>query len=288
MSEASTAQPAVPAPEQDRVEAAALAGLQRRLQEKRDTGTGPKVVPPQRVDFAAWADRLRAAARQNPQRFAAPAPAPSLTAADVRKGWYIPKRFRRCVLDLCPAPVEGRCRCDEAAHYVAHTRSQLAAQRAAVAWAERCGKGEGLALALVGGVGTGKSHLMYAAIARANDRGVNAGAWGWGDLADILRGGADRDPEIKKAASEARLRLKAVGAMGLDEIRATSGTEYDGTAISNIMTRAYRDCQDVIVTSNHADDALKAVIGLAATSRLKQMTVVGPDYRQKTLIFTAA
>jgi hypothetical protein len=36
----------------------------------------------------------------------------------------------------------------------------------------------------------------------------------------------------------------------------------------------------VIVTSNFADEKLSKIIGLAASSRLTQVQVVGPDLRQ--------
>lgn len=207
---------------------------------------------------------------------------PLSAAAKVRVGWYIPPRFRLCVLELCPAPSpQRRCECAGIRHYVAITSTQQAAHEAASAWAEQAGTGEGVTLALVGSVGTGKSHLLYAAIRRANERDVNAGAWGWYDLADHLRAAAgERDPGIRQTAQDHRARAHAVKALGLDEIRPTSGTDYDGTALSNLMTRAYRECQDVIVTSNYHDRQLAEIIGLAASSRLTQLVIIGPDYRK--------
>lgn len=212
-------------------------------------------------------------------------------AAEVRIGWYIPLRFKLCTLDRCPTPRAGRCECDGVRHYVPSTRSQREALAAATAWAEQAGRGEGIALALVGPPGTGKSHLMYAAIRHANLRGVNAGAWGWFDLADHLRAAmSERDEQLRKDGADQRARVRAVRAFGLDEIRPTSGTDYDSTQLSNLMTRAYRECQDVFVTSNHVcrpdtdrDPGaryIEDIIGIAATSRLTMVQVDGPDYRQ--------
>lgn len=210
-------------------------------------------------------------------------PLPTLSAAaQVRVGWYIPPRFRLAVLGLCPSPSpQGRCECAGIRHFVAITASQREAHAAASAWAEQAGTGDGVTLALVGSVGTGKSHLLYAAIRRANERNINAGAWGWYDLADHLRtAAAERDPGLRQSAQDQRAKAHAVRAIGLDEIRPTSGTDYDGTALSNLMTRAYRECQDVIVTSNYADRQLAEIIGLAASSRLTQLVITGPDYRR--------
>jgi chromosomal replication initiation ATPase DnaA len=213
----------------------------------------------------------------------APMELPALSAAaTVRVGWYIPPRFKQCVLALCPAPTpENRCACPGIRHYVAVTPSQRQAHAAASSWAEAAGRGDGITLALVGSVGTGKSHLLYAAIRRLNEREINAGAWGWYDLADHLRAAAsERDPGLRKEAGDQRAKAHAVRALGLDELRPTSGTDYDGTALSNLMTRAYRECQDVFITSNFADRQLEEIIGLAAASRLSQLQITGPDYRK--------
>jgi hypothetical protein len=216
------------------------------------------------------------------------APATSRTAADVRIGWYVPSRFlndrgrpRPVSLDLCPEPgAKGRCECEGVRHFVVYTPSQRQAHRAAVAWAERCGTGEGIALALVGGVGTGKSHLFYAAIIHANRRGVNCGAWLWFDLAETLRAASsDSDRAQRPVAANDRERAKHCAALGLDEIRPTAGTEFDGRQLSNWMIRAYSRCQDVFATSNHAGDELASIVGVAASSRLTEITVVGPNHR---------
>lgn len=128
---------------------------------------------------------------------------------------------------------------------------------------------------------THNSHLMYAAIRALNERGVNAGAWGWFDLALLLRDAKFARDEVEHAkAKYERDRLFGVRAFGIDEIRPTSGTDFDATELSQLMTRAYRECQGVIVTSNYADRRLAEIIGMAATSRLTQVQIIGSDYRQ--------
>src|SRR5690606_32770860 len=135
-------------------------------------------------------------------------------------------------------------------------------------------------LALVGKRGCGKSHLMYAAIRAANERGIHAAAYGWGELADVLRAAKfSHDTEEYTEAKARRDRFYAAKAIGVDEIRPTSGSEFDGTELAQIMTRAYRNRQAVIVTSNFADRKLAAIIGLAAEGRLTQLVVEGPDMR---------
>lgn len=192
-------------------------------------------------------------------------PVPQTTdPVKVRLGWYIPPKHRDDTLDS----------------YVPQNDSQADALAATRAWVASVVAGEGAALALVGPVGTGKSHLLYAAVRAANEAGKNVAGYGWVDLADVLRDakfGHDQD------VTEARLkksRVLSADALGIDEIRPTSGTDFDGTELAQLMTRAYRNCQGVIVTSNYADEKLARIVGLAAASRLTQVTLVGADMRK--------
>lgn len=193
-----------------------------------------------------------------PPRKAAP------SAAEVRIGWYIAPRHTNDTLDS----------------FVPHTASQESALRATRAWIGSVKDGKGGALALIGSVGCGKSHLLYAAIRHLNTAGIHAAAGGWYDLADMIRQSKFGHDEDHTEARRRRDRFLAARAFGIDEIRPTSGTAYDTTELSQLMTRAYRECQGVIVTSNHADEKLARIIGLAAASRLTQVQVIGPDLRQ--------
>lgn len=193
------------------------------------------------------------------------APRASTDPVQIRLGWYIPPRHKDDTLD----------------NFRPLTPSQRVALDAARDWVESVKVGTGATLALVGGVGCGKSHLMYAAIRAANEAGVHAAAYGWVELADVIRASKfAHDVEEYNEAREKRDRLyQAAKAFGLDEIRPTSGTDFDGTELAQLMTRAYRNCQGVIVTSNFADTKLAEIIGLAAQSRLTQLTVEGPNLR---------
>lgn len=215
--------------------------------------------------LAGLVERFMARAAKMPRDLPPEEPkAPAPSATDVRLGWYIPKRHWGDTLE----------------NFVCHTVSQKVALDATREWIQSVRRGDGGALALVGEVGSGKSHLLYAAIRELNTAGVHAAAGGWYDLADLFRQakfGHDEDvtdSRIKKG------RILGASALGIDEIRPTSGTEYDTTELSQLMTRAYRECQGIFVTSNHADDKLSKIVGLAATSRLTQVTVMGPDLRQ--------
>lgn len=185
-------------------------------------------------------------------------------AVQVRLGWYLPPRHRSDTLES----------------FEPRTPSQADALQATRDWIESVKDGEGGALALIGGVGTGKSHLLYAAIRALNEAGLHAAAGGWYDLADMLRQAKYGHEEDVTQARLQKARILGAAALGIDEIRPTSGTEYDTTELSQLMTRAYRERQGVIVTSNYADEKLARIIGLAAASRLTQVVVTGPDLRQ--------
>lgn len=193
-----------------------------------------------------------------------PEPKPVQTAAQIRVSWYVPRRHANDTFDS----------------FRPQTASQQAALEASRDWVESVKRDEGGALALIGGVGTGKSHLLYAAVRAVNEAGIHCAAAGWYDLADLFRQAKFGHDEDVTDARVKKGRFLGASAVCIDEIRPTSGTEYDTTELSQLMTRAYREKQGVFVTSNYADEKLAKIVGLAASSRLTQITVVGPDMRQ--------
>lgn len=184
----------------------------------------------------------------------------ALSATQVRLGWYIPPRHRNDTLKNF-RPID---------------QSQYHALDAVREWVRLVRAGEAESLALVGPRGCGKSHLLYAAIRSLNLAEIHAAAFGWQDLADIRRDAKAGDEEARRQWS----RFRAAGAFGIDEIRPTSGSEFDTTELSHLMVRAYRECQGVIVTSNAAGEGLEDIVGIAASSRLTEIVVVGPNMRE--------
>lgn len=224
-----------------------------------------RVPASHQANLAALTERFMERARGMP-RDAAPEPprAAPRSAVDVRLSWYIPPRHREDTLE----------------NFRPITPSQKAALDATRAWIESVKAGRGGALALIGSVGSGKSHLLFAAIREVNLAGIHGAANGWYELADLFRRSKFGHPEDLTEARLEKDRYLAARALGIDEIRPTSGTEYDTTELSQLMTRAYRQCQGVIITSNFADEKLEGIIGLAAASRLTQVVITGPDMRQ--------
>lgn len=216
--------------------------------------------------LTAAIERIQKEAAKRPQPPAPPPPpsTPVMSPGERRCEWYVAPRHRNDTLESF-RPI---------------TPSQKAALDATRDWIESVKRGEGGALALIGGVGTGKSHLLYAAVKELNLGGWHVAASGWHDLADLLRRAKHSGSEDYDGACMQRSRILGAKAIALDEIRPTSGSEFDTTELSQLMTRAYRECQGIMVTTNFADNALVEIIGMAAASRLTQVKVVGPDMRQ--------
>lgn len=181
-------------------------------------------------------------------------------SGEVRIGWYVPERFTEATY--------GSFQPQNAAQ-----RAALAAVRA---WADAAKRGEGPLLALTGAVGTGKSHLLYAAVRSLNLGGVHAGAWTWQELSTALRRRYDGIREVDTTLH----RFGACSALAIDEIRHTSGTAFDYDQLSGILTDAYNDRRAVVLTSNHAGEQLAALVGRAAYDRLREVQLVGESYRQ--------
>lgn len=217
------------------------------------------------LELPGLIDRFMARAERLPQDLPPAEPEkPRLSAEQVRMSWYIPKRHVDDTLE----------------NFRPLTDEQATALQATRLWVDSVKDGEGGTLALIGEVGSGKSHLLYAAVRDLNLSGIHAAAAGWYDLADLFRQAKYGHDEDITEARIRKSRYLAAAALAIDEIRPTSGTDYDTTELSQLMTRAYRERQGVIVTSNYADEKLSRIIGLAASSRLTQVIVKGPDLRK--------
>lgn len=183
-----------------------------------------------------------------------------------------PKRFRNATLDS----------------YQPKTPSQEAALAAVQSWLERVQTGAGPMLALVGRQGTGKSHLLYAAFREMlatrpeDEKQALEQRWespyvaSWYRLADQLRYGLGRGDSIAEI-QVVRNDLWASRIVLLDEVRATSGTNFDDTELARFACHAYDQELAVLITTNV--NPLADVMGDAAASRFTELVINGPDWR---------
>lgn len=172
--------------------------------------------------------------------------------------------------------------------YAPHTDSQKQAAVAVWSWVENAVSGKGAMLALVGKQGTGKSHLLYAALREIliNRYRPNAAApfvAPWYRLSDELRYGRSARTENgtrQLEPAEVRAGMWERSIVMLDEIRPTSGTSFDDTELAKFACHAYDNRIAVLVTTNW--NPLHTVMGDAAASRFAQVVIDGPDARQES------
>jgi chromosomal replication initiation ATPase DnaA len=170
-------------------------------------------------------------------------------------------------------------------NYVTKTASQRTALRAVQSWVGYAEKGQPAMLALIGVQGTGKSHLLYAALSYLIGHGLTGSdlySRPWYRLADELRYGAapaaTPDASIEAAAA-VRARLWEKRIVFLDEVRATASTAFDDTELAKFACHAYDKNLAVLISTNVSP--LADVMGPAAASRFTQVTIDGPDARQE-------
>jgi len=176
------------------------------------------------------------------------------------------------------ANVPARFRNASLGSYEPRHPSQERALRAVRRWVEIVQdpdrQGEGPMLALIGPQGTGKSHLLYGAakLLVAGEPQVVPYAAPWYRLADRLRAGFEEGAAVRDRLWGARVAM-------IDEVRPTSGTNFDDTELAKYSCHAYDAIRPVMITTNVSP--LDKVMGGPAASRFDVIKVEGPDYREE-------
>jgi chromosomal replication initiation ATPase DnaA len=181
--------------------------------------------------------------------------------------------------DLAKARIPKRFWPARLGTYRPETDSQRAALVAVRTWVERVRAGAGPMLALVGDTGTGKSHLLYAAAHELIET-CPVFVRPWYSFADQLRYGAPFQSEgggRQKDPAEIRGDWYGAQVVMLDEVRRTSGTEFDDSELARFACHAWDHERAVLITSNV--NPLSDVVGPAAASRFAQIVVAGADGR---------
>jgi len=161
------------------------------------------------------------------------------------------------------------------------TASQRTALDGVQYWARGARHHQGIMLALIGLQGTGKSHLLYAAARTLLLANVPIYARAWYRLADELRYGGVSPfaPEKMLEPHEVRAMLWRHQTVLIDEVRATASTAFDDTELAKFACWAYDSGVSVLITTNVSP--LAEVMGAPAASRFTQITIDGPDWRQR-------
>lgn len=126
---------------------------------------------------------------------------------------------------------------------------------------------------IIGGVGTGKTHLAYSIVnSLAEKKTASSGYRYYSEgkviyrpiksIIDNIRA-AWKDPEASEMNS-----LCTVPLLIIDEIGVQYGTESERTELYEIFNRRYEDELPIIAISNHDEDALLRILGQRIYDRL--------------------
>lgn len=142
---------------------------------------------------------------------------------------------------------------------------------------------------IIGGVGTGKTHLAYAVVNALAEKNVGASGYRWYSenkviyrpikaIIDNIRA-AWKDPSAAEMNSYCSVPLLII-----DEIGVQYGTENERTELYEVFNRRYEDELPIIAISNHDKDALLRILGQRIFDRLtggaKIFELTGRSFRQ--------
>lgn len=163
-----------------------------------------------------------------------------------------------------------------------HTyRPRTKSQQSALDAVRHLTRGKLRALALLGAVGTGKTHLSVAAVAAAIRHPVTARWWTAADLFRQWRATFKREADTSEA--DFLEAIDQTELLVIDEIGPTRLTDWESGALTEIVDRRYREDQSILITSNCA--SLADALGDRAADRFAEFGIAivldGASYRQQ-------
>ena len=145
-------------------------------------------------------------------------------------------------------------------------------------YAEHYKDSERNCLLLVGGYGTGKTHLAGAIANKLMDNGVPV-------LFDTFSGHLNKlKTEFNGGKSVYLEQMKTVDMLILDDIGKEKISEWSQSIMFDVINYRYEHLLPIVLTTNFKNDSLKGYLGGAVWSRLCEMCsgvmTQGKDYRQ--------
>lgn len=143
-------------------------------------------------------------------------------------------------------------------------------------WCRDVAAGSHESLMLVGGPGTGKSHLATAAVISLCARGVKARFVYVPDMLDALRPGGARDTTAEWAY------LRAVPVLVMDDIAADQVKEWAEGRLTALIHDRLHEGRPTVITTDLSADQLGDALGARVASRLREYRTVvvrGADMR---------
>lgn len=126
---------------------------------------------------------------------------------------------------------------------------------------------------IVGGVGTGKTHLAYAVVNALAEKNVGASGYRWYSENKVIyrpiKAIIDNIRAAWKDPSTAEMNAYCTcPVLIIDEIGVQYGTENERTELYEVFNRRYEDELPIIAISNHDKDALLKILGQRIYDRL--------------------
>lgn len=140
-------------------------------------------------------------------------------------------------------------------------------------------------LLLMGGVGSGKTHIAVAILRAVVERGFSGRYCNVVDLLDDLR--ATFEPNAPQSGMEIIDGVVAADLVVLDDLGAEAPTGWVHDRLYQIINRRYEESRPTLVTTNLTLDDLDRQVGPRITSRLCEMCqkvdFPDQDYRKRQL-----
>lgn len=159
--------------------------------------------------------------------------------------------------------------------YVAETMRQKEVLDAARAYAAgfRQHLRTGHSLVLIGGVGTGKTHLACGILQELMP--VHAGRYFTAsDLIDTIRDTWRRNSAL--SPSRLMAELASVPLLVIDEVGASYGSEAEQNTLFHVIDRRYRERRPMLLAGNVTVPELKVLLGDRSFDRLREIATVIP------------
>jgi len=131
-------------------------------------------------------------------------------------------------------------------------------------------------LYLYGSCGTGKSHLAAAIAHAVAERGIRVSYASAPSVLRFIKSGFRDD-----TSDERLIALQFVDLLILDDIGAEHHSEYNDSALFEVINHRYLYDRLTVFTSNMKSEDLEPRIGSRIAGRAERLKMVAPDYRRR-------
>lgn len=129
-------------------------------------------------------------------------------------------------------------------------------------------KEQGNNIIMVGGVGTGKTHLANAMVKKLYRNGIYATRMNLIDIVRDLKSTWSKDSDISE--SELLSLYHERGLLIIDEVGIQFGSDTEKMFLFNIINGRYEECMPTVIISNLDVNGVKNVIGERCVDRLRE------------------